>query len=68
MLLSLIFGLLAIRAVPGSACDSCYGPNEDAVHVRHVRRMQPDAQAATDSPTSDLVRVTPERVGGGMIC
>ena len=47
-------GLLAAAAASALACDSCYGPSEDAVHVRHVKRMQPDAQAATDPPTSDL--------------
>ena len=36
------------------ACDSCYGPRDDAVHVRNVRRMQPDALNATTSPKAPL--------------
>ena len=47
-------GLLAVAIGTALACDGCYGPSENAVHVRHVKRMQPDAQAATDAPASDL--------------
>ncbi|KAL9011807.1 MAG: hypothetical protein Q9173_003378 [Seirophora scorigena] len=35
-------------------CDDCYGPRNDAAHVRHVRRMQPEAQGATTSPRAPL--------------
>ena len=46
--------LLTAAAAPSLACESCYGPSEDAVHVRHVKRMQPDAQNATDPPRGPL--------------
>ena len=36
------------------ACDYCYGPRNDAAHVRNVRRMQPDAQNATVLPRGPL--------------
>lgn len=48
---SLFLSLLAVGAF---ACDDCYGPHQDATHVRHVRRMQPDAQGATASPRAPL--------------
>ena len=46
----------ALVALAGSvaACDSCYGPSNGAVHVRNVRRMQPDAQNATVKPKGPL--------------
>lgn len=34
------------------ACGGCYG--NDAVHVRNVRRMQPDVQNATVGPRGEL--------------
>lgn len=37
-----------------SACDDCYGPHLDSAHIRHVRRMQPDARGATVSPKAPL--------------
>ena len=46
-------GLLAL-CIPTLSCDSCYGPVDDAVHVRTVRRMQPDAQNATVEPRAPL--------------
>ena len=46
-------GLLAFCA-SALSCDDCYGPNRDAVHVRNVRRMQPDAQNATVAPRGPL--------------
>ena len=36
------------------ACNDCYGPQNDVVLTRHVRRMQPDAQNATTGPKSPL--------------
>lgn len=33
------------------ACDSCFGPINKVEHVRHVKRMQPDAYNATYGPT-----------------
>ena len=36
------------------ACDNCYGPRDDAMHVRNVRRMQPDALNASTSPKAPL--------------
>jgi hypothetical protein len=36
------------------ACDSCYGPQDEVVHVRNVRRMQPGAPGATVGPSSPL--------------
>jgi 2',3'-cyclic-nucleotide 2'-phosphodiesterase (5'-nucleotidase family) len=44
---------LLATAAPAFSCDSCYGPSSD-VHVRHVKRMQPDAQNATDPPAGPL--------------
>lgn len=45
--LSIAAGLIA-----GSrACDSCFGPINRVEHVRHVKRMQPDANDATYGPT-----------------
>ncbi|KAI2641922.1 Metallo-dependent phosphatase-like protein [Hypomontagnella submonticulosa] len=36
------------------ACSSCYGPTNHVEHVRHVKRMQPDAINATYGPTRAL--------------
>lgn len=33
------------------ACGSCFGPINKVEHVRHVKRMQPDAHNATYGPT-----------------
>lgn len=33
------------------ACDSCFGPINKVEHVRHAKRMQPDAANATYGPT-----------------
>ncbi len=41
-------------AVAALACDNCYGPRDAAVHVRNVRRMQPEAQVATMKPRAPL--------------
>ncbi|KAL8830120.1 MAG: hypothetical protein Q9170_005880 [Blastenia crenularia] len=49
-----VLSLLAVLAVGISACEDCYGPHLDSQHVRHVRRMQPDAQGATVSPKAPL--------------
>lgn len=36
------------------ACDNCYGPQKEGAHPRHVRRMQPTAQNATNGPRAPL--------------
>ena len=54
MLYTTILGVVAAAVAPALACDSCYGPSKEGVHVRHVKRMQPDAQSATNSPKSAL--------------
>ncbi|KAJ9645683.1 hypothetical protein H2199_002722 [Coniosporium tulheliwenetii] len=41
-------------ALTALACDSCYGPHEDVVMTRRVRRMQPEAQNATTGPRAPL--------------
>jgi hypothetical protein len=50
---STLFGLAAaVSSV--IACDSCYGPANEVVHERLVRRMQPGVADATVGPTSPL--------------
>ena len=45
----------AIGSVWGCEGDhSCYGPQNDVVLTRNVRRMQPDAQNATTGPKGPL--------------
>jgi 2',3'-cyclic-nucleotide 2'-phosphodiesterase (5'-nucleotidase family) len=52
--------LVAVASSLGSslACGgeehSCYGPQDDVVLTRNVRRMQPDAQNATTGPKAPL--------------
>lgn len=41
-------------AIASLACDNCYGPRDDAMHVRNVRRMQPEALRATVKPRAPL--------------
>ena len=53
MRISTIVSLLA-AIVPALTCEDCYGPHNDAAHVRNVRRMQPGAQNATSLPRSPL--------------
>jgi len=53
MRVSTLYQVLAIAA-SASACDSCYGPQDNVVHTRNVRRMQPDAQNATVQPRAPL--------------
>ncbi|KAL8665355.1 MAG: hypothetical protein Q9202_002247 [Teloschistes flavicans] len=49
---SLLVSLLVVAAF---ACDDdCYGPQSSVAHVRHVRRMQPEAEGATISPRAPL--------------
>ncbi|KAI1170128.1 Metallo-dependent phosphatase-like protein [Nemania sp. FL0916] len=36
------------------ACEGCYAPRSHVEHVRHVKRMQPDALNATYGPTRPL--------------
>ena len=45
---------LAVCLLPVLACDGCYGPQEDVVLTRHVRRMQPEALNATTGPRAPL--------------
>lgn len=49
-----ISGFVPVFAIAALACDSCYGPRDDAVHVRNVRRMQPESQSATVQPRAPL--------------
>ncbi|QIW94875.1 hypothetical protein AMS68_000393 [Peltaster fructicola] len=46
--------LLSLLASSALACDTCAEPARDAVHVRNVRRMQPDAQNASYGPKEAL--------------
>lgn len=46
-LAAVVSGLLA----GSQACDSCFGPINKVEHVRHAKRMQPDAFNATYGPT-----------------
>ncbi|KAF2139062.1 uncharacterized protein K452DRAFT_328397 [Aplosporella prunicola CBS 121167] len=43
-------------ALPVLSCDDdgCYGPQNDVVQTRHVRRMQPEASNATAGPKAPL--------------
>lgn len=45
---------LLATATPLLACDDCYGPHNDAAHVRISRRMQPGAPNATVQPRAPL--------------
>ncbi|KAJ3566755.1 hypothetical protein NPX13_g7018 [Xylaria arbuscula] len=46
---------LALALAPVSlACEGCYGPASHIEHVRHVKRMQPDALNATYGPSKAL--------------
>lgn len=47
ILAAAVSGLIA----RGQACDSCFGPINKVEHVRHAKRMQPDAYNATYGPT-----------------
>ncbi|KAK2026079.1 calcineurin-like phosphoesterase [Colletotrichum zoysiae] len=49
-------GSLALLALAPAAlaCESCEHPERDVVLTRHVRRAQPDAQAATEAPRGPL--------------
>ena len=53
MLAASVICLLAV-ACSAWACDDCYGPQNDVVLTRNVRRMQPEAQNATTQPRSPL--------------
>ncbi|KUJ12389.1 uncharacterized protein LY89DRAFT_623543 [Mollisia scopiformis] len=53
MRFSILCGLAAF-ITSAIACDSCYGPVDEVIHERLVRRMQPEAQAATTSPKGPL--------------
>ncbi|KAL8993226.1 MAG: hypothetical protein Q9169_006509 [Polycauliona sp. 2 TL-2023] len=45
---------IVLFAVTLRACDDCYGPSDEAAHLRRVRRAQPDAQQATVAPRAPL--------------
>jgi 2',3'-cyclic-nucleotide 2'-phosphodiesterase (5'-nucleotidase family) len=47
-------GIAIALAVQALACDDCYGPQNDVVLTRHVRRMQPDASNSTSGPRAPL--------------
>ncbi|KAK1961848.1 calcineurin-like phosphoesterase [Colletotrichum sublineola] len=52
-------GSLALLALAAGtpavlACESCEHPERDVVMTRHVRRAQPDAQAAVEAPRGPL--------------
>ncbi|KAI1165268.1 Metallo-dependent phosphatase-like protein [Nemania serpens] len=47
-----VVATLALALAPTAlACAGCYAPANHVEHVRHVKRMQPDAQNATYGPT-----------------
>lgn len=46
--------LLSMIAIGAFACDDCYGPHDDVLHTRRVRRMQPEAQGAHVKPRGPL--------------
>ncbi|KAI6712938.1 calcineurin-like phosphoesterase [Diplocarpon mali] len=48
-LLNLAAGLVAVLA-----CDSCYGPSDEVVHERLVRRIQPESTGSSASPRAPL--------------
>lgn len=45
---------LSLFAGSSLACETCAEPARDVVHVRNVRRMQPDAQNASYGPKEAL--------------
>lgn len=49
-----LYSYVAAALTPVLACDSCYGPQDEVVHVRNVRRLQPSAPNATVGPSSPL--------------
>jgi hypothetical protein len=49
-----LYSCLAVALPTALACDSCYGPQDEVVHVRNVRRMQPGVPNATVGPSSPL--------------
>ena len=53
MHVTVVFGLLALAA-PIWACDGCYGPQDEVILTRNVRRMQPHVQGATTKPRGPL--------------
>lgn len=48
-----VLALLA-SATPALSCDNCYGPRDDSIHVRNVKRMQPGVPNATVLPRGPL--------------
>lgn len=50
-----VLAFAPIFAIAALACESCNNPQGvPANHVRNVRRMQPDANNATDGPKRQL--------------
>lgn len=41
-------------ALLAEACNDCYGPQNDVILTRHVRRMQPESLGATTGPKGPL--------------
>lgn len=48
-----VVGLIAV-ALPALACDTCYGPQNDVVMTRNVRRMQVGVPEAVNKPKAPL--------------
>lgn len=49
------FAFAPVFAIAALACESCSNPQGGpATHVRNIRRMQPDANNATDGPKRPL--------------
>ena len=44
----------SLLAVAVLACEDCSGPRSEEAQARNVRRMQPEAHAATDTPPNPL--------------
>ncbi|KAI1377477.1 Metallo-dependent phosphatase-like protein [Hypoxylon crocopeplum] len=51
---TLVLGVALMPIRSSLACSSCYGPTDHVEHVRHVKRMQPEAINATYGPTRAL--------------
>jgi hypothetical protein len=49
-----LYSYLVVALPTVLACDSCYGPQDEVVHTRNVRRMQPGVPNATVGPSSPL--------------
>lgn len=54
MRFSSVLGAATTIATALACDDNCYGPQHDVVLTRNVRRMQPEAQNATNGPKGPL--------------